>query len=466
MVPISCLLDVPPAFAPKARYAWVELLRPLGLEPSFREDEEEEAPVLYYGPHPERSGARLALGCAPETPAFFERPRPLDRAWVRWLEWDGERWPVPIGSRAERGPFAGLDLVASAFWWLSGWQEAATRQRDVHGRFPFSASLQAALGTAHLPAVDAYRCALADALREAGIEPTPARWGTEEKPWAVLLSHDVDRVRRRRLGTLARGVAGGDPVGALRRALAPGNVDLDGLAALLREAEARGGRATVFAKAGRTGRLDAPYRLGRQVRAALREALRDGHDVGLHPSTFAMRHPRHLLREHDRLRRAVRSGPMVVRAHYLRFDPLRAPADLQRVGFVADASVGFSEAPGYRRGTGRPFPLWDLQTDRLAPLIEVPLAVMDTTLLGHLGMTPREAADAALQVLRGARRTGSAAAVLWHNRPLDEPDGRDALAAYRLVLDAARSDGAALLPLEAVLPIERGAFNVALRRRA
>ena len=451
MRPLSCLLDVPPAFAPKARYALGELLRPLGLTPSF---EGGDGAALYYGTDPARAAARVALRCAPETAAWFDVPRPLAPARVAWLDWDGDRWPVPIHApvHAESGDaFGGLDLIASAFWWLSGWQEAAARQRDVHGRFPYAASLQAALGTAHLPAVDAYRCALAEALAAGGVAVRRPAWGPEGRPWAVLLSHDVDRVRRRRLGALARGLRAGAPADALRQALAQGNVDLEGLAALLHEAERRGARATLFAKAGRTGRLDAPYRLGPAARRLLRRAAAAGHGVGLHPSTFAMRHAGHLAAERRRLEHALGAPTELVRAHFLRFDPLRSPGDLAAQGFQADASLGFSAAPGYRRGTGQAFRLWDLRQNAPAPLWEVPLAVMDTTLLDHQAMAPEEAADAARRVLAGARRTGSAATLLWHNRPLDEPAGRAALAAYRRVLDDAQAAGAALLPLGAAL---------------
>ena len=445
MLPLPCRLDVPPPFRPKAWYALEELLRPLGLVPV-----EGDVPTLYYGERPEASSAPLALRCAAGTPGFFAEPRPLAPEAAGWVAWDGERWPAPVRSGdAER--FGGADLVASAFWWLSGWQEVATRERDAHGRFPFSASLQAALGTAHLPAVDAYRCVLADVLERIGVPAARRGWGSEGKSWAVLLSHDVDRVRRRRSGTLARGLLGGDLAPAARRAFAPGNADLRGLQALLAEAEQRGGHAAVFAKAGRTGRLDAPYRLSAEVQAAFRDAAARGHEIGLHPSTFAMRHPGHLHAERGRLERAVGERLTAVRAHYLRFDPLHAPTDLAEAGVEVDSSLGFSAAPGYRRGTGCAFRLWDLRQGRPAGLWEVPLVVMDTTLLHHQGLSPGEAAAEARVVLHGARRTGSCAAVLWHNRPLDEPAGTAAMETYQRVLGDARTDGAALLTVRAAV---------------
>jgi peptidoglycan/xylan/chitin deacetylase (PgdA/CDA1 family) len=237
----------------------------------------------------------------------------------------------------------------------------------------------------------------------------------------------------------------------MRRTLAPGNADLDGLRALLAEADRRGGRATLFAKAGRTGRLDAPYRLTSEVKAAFRDAAANGHEIGLHPSTFAMRHPGHLARERDRLTRAVGDLAPLVRAHYLRFDPAQAPSALEAAGFRADASLGFSATVGYRRGTGQPFRLWDLRHDRPSALWEIPLVAMDTTLLQHLGLDAEQAAAETRRVLDGARRTGGCAAILWHNRPLDEPAGREALAAYQRALDAAQADGAALLPIGAAL---------------
>src|SRR5690606_13805122 len=153
--PIACCVEAPESFRPKARYALATLLEPLGLAPAWT-PRGALADGLYYGPEPERlpDGAR-ALRLDPAAAGFFGAGGRYDPAAVGDVAWDGQTWPVLFPGEG------GGDLVASAFFWLSGWQELTTTARDVHGRFPYAASLQAALGCVGQPLVDVYRNVLA-----------------------------------------------------------------------------------------------------------------------------------------------------------------------------------------------------------------------------------------------------------------------------------------------------------------
>lgn len=396
-------LDVPDAAVPPAQYAVVALLDGLGLTPAWTDG----AATLYVGVAPEASDATVRLRVRPEALQAIVR---ADAAGLGWLVHDDARWPLPVGPAGAHAPAPGAvveaSVVESAFWWLAGVQEAATRSRDLHGRFAYADSLQAQLPLAQQPAVDGYRAWLASALRAAGAEVPGRRWGAA--PWAVALTHDVDAMGRARsaLGALARG----RPDVALLRAWArdPRRASVEALASLARR---HGATATFFWKGGASSREDVAYRLDA---ALLRPLAADGFEAGLHPSYHAHAHAARLAAERDAVARAAGGAPVAVRSHFLRWhEPGTAAASLA-AGLRVDSTLGFAEAPGFRRGTATPFRLWDAAAGRPRDLWEVPLAVMDTSLFTHLGLSDAAAAERLDAVLSAARAVGGVAVVLWH----------------------------------------------------
>ena len=85
----------------------------------------------------------------------------------------GRGRPLDFGDRVQ-------DVVASAFWHLSRWEELVG-ERDRHGRFPGSA----ALADPAVPVVDAL---LRRFQQAAGLRPRDG--------FALVLTHDVDLPRR------------------------------------------------------------------------------------------------------------------------------------------------------------------------------------------------------------------------------------------------------------------------------
>lgn len=453
----SCI-EGPPHLVGKLRYAVEELLRGLGLRPAWAAP---AAARLYVGPDPQTAApAALRFWTGAATSQALLRPAGPPNE-PGGLIVDGERWPLPVGPAgvpgADPADTVEADVVGSAFWWLAGWQEAATVARDVHGRFPYELSLQAALerrggpdapGGPARPAVDAYRRWLADALRQRGIAVPGRTWGGA--PWAVALTHDVDAVRTPRLRALGADLARGLPGRALQRFAGPDS-RWASLVALRDLALRRGLRSTFFLKAGAGAPEDVAYRLDdRRLTGFLRALAADGFEVGLHPSYAAHDHPVRLVRERDRLAAVIGERPSAVRSHFLRWtDPL-TPRLYERVGFRLDSTLGFADRPGFRRGTAHPFRVWDGPADRPSGLWEAPLAVMDTAVFrrGHGGLEEPE--GDIRRVLAGARRAGGCAVLLWHNAVGPETDWQRQYAVLDRILDAAAAEGAQVGPLGAL----------------
>lgn len=445
---ISCSVDVPAGVDGLVRYGLTELLRGLGLRPAWT-----------------RRGAQLAVTTSEDEPAPLTlrlstaavdallRPSIPDIGRLATLMIDGEPWPLPVGTNDDTPG----DVVASAAWWLAGLQEHATAERDVHGRFPYAASLQSRLGRAPggplRPAVDAYRQWLGARLRQAGVDVPGRTWGGA--PWALALTHDLDTVRTPRVRALAGDAARGRVRAGLRRALGP-DVRWRSARALQEVVERHRARSTWFVKPGAWAAEDVAHALDARYCKWLL-ALRDaGHEIGWHPGYGAHDHPARLATERGRFERALGASPALARTHFLRWAEPATPRLLRGAGVRIDSTLGFSRHEGFRRGTAHPSPLYDLAADRVTDLWEVPLAVMDTTLGVHRQL-PAEDMEAAVEaVCEAARAVGGCAVLLWHNDLGEGEAWRQRLRVLDHSIGQARRAGATVGPLGRILQAWEG----------
>ena len=109
---------------------------------------------------------------------------------------------------------------------------------------------------------------------------------------------------------------------------------------------------------------------------------------------------------------------MGVRQHFLRFVPNETWRHQNAAGFAHDSTLGFADMPGFRAGTCRDFPVFDLRERTPLPLVERPLVVMDATLFAHLRLGVEEATRRAAQIVDACRDYGGSPVILYHNSML------------------------------------------------
>lgn len=349
------------------------------------------------------------------------------------LPYRAEAW-----KQVERGERPQDDDVADAFFHLARVEERSG-PRDGHGRFTAAASCLDPLD----PPLERLRARL-------GVEPP--RWGGAR--FAVALTHDVDTpwrwtpigVRGAAARLKSHALAGRGRA-ALREARALSSVPVHRLRRtdpnwsferVMGIERARGAGSTFFVMAGHRHAADgASPETYERLRPRLVETLAGaGAEIGLHGSYTASDEPELLEREKESLEELA--GPVKgQRYHYLRVDPHRNLAPLERLGFAYDSSLGFSDAIGFRAGIAQPFRPWDFERDRPLDLIEIPLAVMDATFEArYLGLTAREAEPQLLRLLENAAEHGGAFAVLWHTDRFDPASSQRWDRLYERVIDA------------------------------
>jgi len=409
--------------------------------------------LIWYGPRPAPVAARATVEIASFPPPT---PDAVPRSIVR--DEDRRRIAVLGPVRAVRGKTLchdavsgapvvaiegshaqiGLDLVATAGFWLTGRDEESAR-RDALERVEGATLPRAAGGLLRTPVVTDLMTLLCDALRRAAdaaglpLDRAPA-WPSG-RDFAVLLSHDVDLWRKRTVRQAAKELLRtiGHPLrfGSVARAFLRGPdpwSDLAGIAAL---EERRGMHSTFFALAGRPDlqvggvHVVNSYRAApAEVGATLRAVAERGCEIALHGSFDSFRSAEALASERRDL--ASLSGQPVLgcRQHFLRFDrPATWRAQIG-AGLAYDATLGYHDLDGYRAGFSFPFRPFDGEE---LPILVLPLVLMDGALRERQGLDAEAAWRVVESYLERTRADGALLSLLWHNHyfcGLDAPGYR------------------------------------------
>ncbi len=408
------------------------LLLPLGIDPVWVADGELRDGDLYYGPQDKslRKGV-LSLSFSQQAEAYFAAGIPYRAGDSCIRTWDGESWPV-LFSGEEPGSD---DLVASTFFWLSGWQEHVVPFRDIHARFSHGESLQRTLGVTARPVVDAYRSRLASQLQRHGVPTNLRRWGGAT--WALCPTFDVDYLVKWRKGMIYREVVEyllrnlrSEYLSArvrrfgqvLRDTLRQGDVYQTALMRIHQTIKHHG-TGTFFFKAAAHGPRDVHYSLQHPfLRKFVATLAEDGFELGVHPSYHAHTHFEYMLAEREAVAKLAGRPPLSVRQHFLRYEAPITPRLQERLGYKIDSTLGFAEHEGFRNGTCMPFLRFDTSANAVTGVWEMPLAVMESALFNRRGLDLAAAKQATRDILAQCRRFGGAAVILWHTVLWDEMD--------------------------------------------
>jgi hypothetical protein len=183
--------------------------------------------------------------------------------------------------------------------------------------------------------------------------------------------------------------------------------------------------STLFVVTRQGHRRDPNYRL-EQIAGELVNAVEKGFSVEVHGSYRSVIEDQTLAEEERALSDCTGRKPLGNRQHWLRFAEHQVLFDaIERAGLLADSTLGFSEAVGFRNGACFAFPPYNFAQERPCNFLEVPLVLMDGGLEAEARVSGTSPEQLAQEVLGESRKYGwGGVSVLWHNpiEPLSVPE--------------------------------------------
>lgn len=311
------------------------------------------------------------------------------------------------------------DLVASAVFLLSRYEETLVAERDDHGRFQAKSSLLYKAGCLMRPLVDEYGSWLRAQLQSMGVGVQLPNTSLK-----ITLTHDVDEpFAHRSLKSLLGGIMRGETKTAwhnFTHALEQ-NSYYTFPWIVSQEAKLPFADKIYFMRMPlQPCQQDKPYvsYQSKDMRALVALLKKNKVQIGLHASYFSGENPQIIGREKMELETAIQQSITTNRYHFLRTCHADDMSYLADAGIKDDYTLAFADQVGFRLGTCRPVAFISPKTLKTSNLTLHPLTMMDATLFRYMQLSLDDAFKQACCLIETVRQYGGELVLLWHNTML------------------------------------------------
>lgn len=330
--------------------------------------------------------------------------------------------PILFGNpiiRRDKQTIIEADLIASAYFILSRYEELVNPRRDYLGRFLAKHSILSQYTNRCL--VEEYGNILLSELKNCGIKTN------ETAPQLkIIMTHDADKIEQyRNIRGFAGGILRGQYLNALKSAFL--GIEHDPLFTFPYMKDIEDKRSDVetmlFVKTG--GKhlpQDKPHYKPKSK--DIRKLLHIYENIGLHLSLEASKNMNSANGEKELLEQASGKRITANRNHYL---ASLHPADmlgLSSIGITDDYTMGYPDRAGFRLGTCRPVRFINPANCKLADIVMHPLVIMDRSLESkqYMNLDYGQAYGLCKQLHAEACKYGGEFIMLWHNNSVSELD--------------------------------------------
>jgi len=348
------------------------------------------------------------------------------------------------------------DILKSAFYLLSGYQEVHSARMDSLGRFPWKSSIQYRLGITQKPVVNYYFEVILDAFgRFCSLNGLDFKKSAPVDP-VFFLSHDVDRIKKytlRNLGYAALQLTGFRPgpenfrrklknLGAYFRGIFSFKRDPFWTFQEMNDLEKRLHISSTWFFLEKTREDNSRYRFSsRKIVSLIRDLSVMGHEIALHGTLESSGDQGALTGSLGRLNAVCDTPVTGIRQHFLRYKNPDTPLIQSAAGLGYDATLGFAEQIGFRNSYVYPFKLYNFEKEEAMEIWQLPLNVMELTLLGYMGVKPGSVPDAIEPLLSEVKKFGGVFSLLWHNCNLEDETYPGIMEVYGEVLTGIMQSG-------------------------
>ncbi len=264
-------------------------------------------------------------------------------------------------------------------------------------------------------------------------------------PYALCLTHDVDRIQKQLYHYLFYGAKHG-----LRTQLRSFRERLSGREPYwnfdrIMELEAGLGVRSTFLFLSESASGFGPEFWGRyeisqeKVKAVICALDRGGWEIGLHGSLLSYRDLDLLKREKDVLEDIVGRSVRSTRQHYLNLDEPGTWQIQRQIGLEVDSTLGFADRPWDCSRGVHPFYTGE------SGMLELPITLMDT-----IGLTDPGIRRDAERVVERVVRAGGLVVLDWHQRTYSPGEYVDAVDFYVSAIQEAKTRGAWIATMGAI----------------
>jgi len=316
------------------------------------------------------------------------------------------------------------DPIASIFYVLTRYEEYLSFPADEHDRFSAVHSIQAKYDFLRQPIADIWAVQILNFIQKTYPE------FTFNKPSSKLvLSFDVDNTfafKHKNIVQLLGGrfkdfIQGNHDNQLLRSKVLQGTVSdpNDTFDQILLYAQ-QGIPVKVFWHLGDFKKFDRNISWNNVVHQRLIQKMASQVQVGIHPSYFSYLNEVIVKQERGRLEYITKKPVFHSRQHFLK---LRFPATFQLLSNISikhDYSLGFADDIGFRLGTARPVPFYNLLTDEITDVMLHPFMYMDGTLNQYLKLNPDQAKVEVALLANQVKEHGGDFMCIWHNDTIND----------------------------------------------
>ncbi|MCU4156682.1 polysaccharide deacetylase family protein [Carboxylicivirga sp. A043] len=331
------------------------------------------------------------------------------------------------------------DILKSAFYLLSAYQEYNSESVDHMGRFQYKDSIQEQLQIIQKPIVNYYFEIISDGIELfCQINNIAFQRKRLFDNYGFMLTHDVDRVdyfHWRETAYKVMQLLGLKKAHYDKKRLAKATFD-----ALLptffpgytndpwwnfkelRRFEKSLKLKSTWYFLNRDGSPhDAKYNLEEpRIKQLVFDLESEGCEVGLHGSIKTASDAKAMKKAKQRFEKIANKPIVGTRQHFLKFNYACTLKVQQENGLLYDTSMGFAEHDGFRTSYCYPFKAYDHTNDQMMDIWEFPLTIMDTTLFGYRKLNYNEMQYTFQQLTEEIAKFGGLMVMLWHNCNFDE----------------------------------------------
>lgn len=165
----------------------------------------------------------------------------------------------------------------------------------------------------------------------------------------------------------------------------------------------------------------------------------DGHEIGVHGSTFSYENPELLSSEIKEIEELTGASVTGIRQHRLNLKCPETWTYQSEAGLLYDTSLGYKAGDGVGFRWGTCFPFHPQSTNGLLPLLEIPLALMDVTLQNE---SVGSGWDICTGIVEQVKTCGGVMTLLWHPAIFNELEFPEIGTWYWKIIQVCKEDDA------------------------